>query len=360
MFIAFAATAYGYFDVLYGATGGKLHTGEWRGPNALIAYLNSRDNSLASGGTSSEALQYYGNLFFDNTVFDNNGKLLSGNLKPAFSSYSEDVLKDFIDACAEYGKHFLTADTTGIPRLLSYGDATEASVYVPNLRPGQTEQAYKILLPANLAEDIYWAPVTYAISMELPGCNISDWSIELLYSPPGGMGNTFAYQYLVRDATSHNVNRAQGQTEKASNALSLIRTDIDNSLIVFRQQKNAYTASTFVHTLQKPSSGLWSRFLSGPNMQLGKPTGSTIGPQQQLDTLSPASRTGMILMGKSNGTKTEILVGFYNRGTAANPITAIPLILNISRGTSPGFSPDISIVPAIKIRAYAGDVWSSH
>jgi len=358
VFVISAATAYGYFDVLDDSAGNELGTGEWQSSNGLIAYLNSRDTSLTTGGTADDALDYYASLFFDQPVFNSEGKLASGELKSAYSGYSENDVKKLIDAAAEYGKSFLAPDTAGAPRLLSAGNVSEVSVPVVALQAGASAQIQKILLPADLTDDIYWAPITYTVSIELPGYDISDWAAELLYTPPGGAGYTFSYQYLIRDATSYNVNRAQGQIEKASNALSLIHSDVFVSLSVFRPKNNAYASSTFVHTLKKPSYGSWCRFVSGPNLKLGAPSGSTTGSQQQLEALTPATRTGLILMGKSNGTKVEARVGFYNRGTAASQIAAIPLIISVSRGTSAGHSPDLSIVPIIKIRAFAGDVWS--
>jgi|AGTN01.2.fsa_nt_gi hypothetical protein len=364
-----AGTTLGYFDALIGAGGGAIGIGQWASssPSGPIEYINEAETDVetGSGGTAS-VLKYIADLIWDNTVYSG-GSLVTGEVRPEFAGFTDDQLIDVIDAAIEYVGNFLAVDSEGnVSFPPSYAAAAVTAGENISLAPGECASIYKVLLFANLSEQIWWTPVTYIVTMGDEGRDISEYSVELLYYPPFGEDRSFGYQYLIRDYASWNINRANAQIEKQNNAVTPAVPGAYDNLIAYRNIGGTYQPQIYKH--YQSAAPEWSRFVSGPNLALGAPSGAPdpYNPGgspiqlQQLDYLSPATRTGMILPGTANGRTVEMKVGVFQRSAPSGAIIRImPVMINVSRGIIPGETGGAAErIPNITVKAVQGDIWS--
>lgn len=363
--ISFAGSTYGYFDVLRDTRNANFNIGSWQIIDNVIEYLNQTANETENENfTSSEILNYVSDIIWDNTVFDDSGNLVSGNLANQYADYTESELIELVDIVIDYTDQFLINDTNGnisFPERINVS-STEIPLNTM-LQPGESTQVPSVLLTADLYDDIYWAPIMYSISIESPqGEDISDYALEILYN--SAFAERFSYTYLIRDYTSYNNNRAQGNISKKRNEAVTVTDSLYTDLSVYKYNNDNYVNTLFRHYLELPSFGNWSRFIKGPNMYLDKPSNSSIGMQQQLNSTNK-EREGIILMGKPNGTQTELRLGIFDRGSVGDLIKDIPIILNLSRGIkldengNPLSYEYDTAMPTIKIRMVSGDVWGN-
>jgi hypothetical protein len=362
---AFAGTTYGYFDVLSDTEDIGVQTGFWTAVNSAIRHINISDTEITTAdGSTVSVLEYIAESIWSNVEYDENGNIVSGDINPLYADYTNEELIELIDVLVNYVSNYLTANESGEVIFPDRASVSSAEIGFDSLlAPGESVQLQSIFLAANLSSEIYWGPIMFSISIESPnGEDISDFAVELLYS--ANFSKSFAYEYLVYDSTSYNNYRANGSVNKNANKISLVSANTYTNLTVYKLTSGSYVKTSYRHTLNLPSFGSWSRFVKGPVMELRAPSDSNIGLQQELFSTTK-TMNGLILMGKANGTKTEMRVQLTERGTAANNIDSIPFLLNVSRGIAldskgnPLSYTASDVVPIIKVRLVSGDVWGS-
>lgn len=368
MALAFAYPAYGFFDVNNTQGGLGFHLGNWLSATSdPVEHLNNIFTDVENQEVPErEGLEYIADLIWENIEYDDDGKLIDGDVASQFNDYSDDDLVELIDNIVDYVDNFLEIDENGAAVFPPASQVPEMdTAFNTVLEPGQSTQFKGVLLLANLAPEVYWAPVTYTVTLEAPnGEDISDFAVELLYSSIDGNANNFGYQYRIFDADSWNVNRANASVDRSKNALIPLKANKYYNTQVYRSSNGTYIPADFRHLLKTPLSGAWSRFVTGPSLYLGAPSGSSAGQVQQLHLDTPAQREGAILMGKANGTRTTMKICFVDRQPVEGLLTTIPLLVNVSRGIrldangEPMEYSAASVIPTITVRATAGDLWA--
>ncbi len=362
--LTLAGTTYGYFDVLSNESGLNLSIGDWDLETDAIEYLNNRSPEITgTDGSVVNYLDYVADIIWSDAVYNGAGDLVSGSIRPQYASYPPEEIKRIIDTIISYTDNFLTADDSGdivFPERLS---VTQIELpFDAFLSPGESAQFSASLLAADLYDDVYWSPIMYSISIEgADGANISDFALELLYAAE--YAGRFGYQYLIKDSTSYNVNRAQGRISANDNSPYYVTSEQFTDIYAYELSGSSYSKATYRHYINEPMYGEWSRFTEGAMLYLDKPSGSPIGSQQQIN--SNKTKIGLSLIGKANGTASELRIGFFDRGRTGDLIKNIPLIINLSRGVmldGNGNPLDYSAAatkPVIKIRLVSGDIWGS-
>ncbi|MDD4077501.1 MAG: hypothetical protein PHT03_05945, partial [Bacilli bacterium] len=87
--------------------------------------------------------------------------------------------------------------------------------------------------------------------------------------------------------------------------------------------------------------------------------------QEILIKNNPKKRTGLILIGKANGTKVELKLDIpHRRPRTGNSVPIIPLIIVVSRGLELDLNgnplsiqSDLMIEPVITLRVIEGSIW---
>lgn len=362
--LTLAGSAYGYFDVLGVKSDTGLVIGEWNKSVGAMQYLNVRDPEMNDSlGNTVSYLKYVADIIWSDAVYNGNGDIVSGTARSQYSDYSNTELKALIDTVITYSENFLTVDGNDNMVFPNRDSVTEIETHINTmLSPGESLQIPSVLLAAELYDEIHWAPVTYSISIEsASGEDISDYSIELLYASE--YAGRFGYQYLVRDYTSYDINRDTGGVDKKHNKINAVTTEIFTDIQAYKFNGSAYNLINYRHYVDLPQYGEWSRFVKGADLFLDKPSGSPIGTQQQIK--SNGTKPGLSVIGKANGTASELRIGLYDRGNNGDLIKSIPLIINLSRGVmldvngNPLSYSAAETQPIIKIRLVAGDVWGS-
>lgn len=310
--------------------------------------------------------EYLEDLLFEE---GEDGKLLN----EIFEDYTLGEIIETIDLIIEFAESFLVFDEDNNPVFPNPSLVSAIDIdFGGALNPGEHRIVHKVLQTANLSANQWWSPFALQLTMEAPdGADISDYVIEVLIdASPFDEDAPFSYNYLIRDKNSWNVNRAQGKVARENNALVPVAYDIIFNSVVYRNKGQGYVPVNYRHGYQPLQfSGSWSRFPVGPNIYLGAMTseyGTPIGAQQEiLLNNNPATRTGLILIGKSNGLISELRIDIpERRARTGDNIPIIPLAIVISRGLELDANgnplPEQSsamIPPQIKLRVIEGTVW---
>jgi hypothetical protein len=209
-----------------------------------------------------------------------------------------------------------------------------------------------------------------SITLEaLNGQDISDFAIEIIFDKnPFSEIDEFSYNWLLRDETTTNEYISKDGISLGQNDMTPISGNTLFNTQVFRNVSGQFVPKMFRQNYPKPTfAGNWSRLPYGPNYYLAEPTskGSRIGVQQMFEMLHPKLRTGVILAGKANGTKSELRLDFPIRvpydGRSA-PL--IPFVIALTRGVELDSSGNpipnqstLCIKPFIKMKVIQGQVW---
>ncbi|MGB4015520.1 MAG: hypothetical protein WBL47_06830, partial [Bacilli bacterium] len=215
--------------------------------------------------------------------------------------------------------------------------------------------------------------IALQLTMEDPlGGDISDYVIEVLFDArPYDENAPFSYNYLIRDKTSWNNNRAGDEIDIDENQLVPVAYDVVFNSVVYRDKGDGFVPVNYRHMYAAPQfTGNWSRLPIGPNIYLGPPTGeydTPIGSQQEILRFdNPRSRAGLVLIGKANGTRSELRIDIPERNPRnGDSVPLMPVAIVVSRGLEldgngnplPTQS-DLMIEPLITMRVIEGQVWT--
>lgn len=368
--MGFAVTvygAYGYFDASKNTSYVRINIGEWQAiVNETMDYLNKSD-TYSPNGNNVRFLKEIADLIWSDTQYDNNGNIISGSLNERFQKYSTKQLKDVIDSAVKYVKDYLQVDANGEIFYPADASGVGAKVlpYNTPLVAGQSIQIHSTILTADLetSSNNSWEPMTYYISMESPsGADIADYALEVLYAPPFSTPDAFNYTVRFSDPNSYNT-YGSTRTVSRENIVFHPVTEQTYTTEVYRKNTNNknYSSKLYRHTLIAPEGSMWSRF-EGLNMFVGEPKGSPLGNQQLFEQANnKPNREGMILIGKPNGTPTELRLSIFSRNVNYGPIGIIPLQINVSRGVELANNGNplnegqtTNVFPTIKVRAVKG------
>jgi len=120
----------------------------------------------------------------------------------------------------------------------------------------------------------------------------------------------------------------------------------------FTEVNNGNIKTTYQHQYPVPTfTGAWSRFPTGPNVYLNT-------PDQFVVVKKTTTRTGMILSGSADGSKSQINVSFKARVSHdGGSLPIIPIVIVVSRGISDnGTTIDLQNMPLIEMKVYNGGV----
>lgn len=356
---------------------GIVPIGTWVDPNAPVTpetledYLEDLDTVIVTNPNQENAdtEAYLYDILFEK---DENGDPDTSQINPIYEDYTLEEMIETITLIQEFASEFLVYDTEGNPTFPSSTTVTPVDIgFNQVLMPGQSTQFKQVLLTANNASTTYYSPVAINISIEAPnGEDISDFAVEILIDGrPFTLTSPFSYNYLYVDRTSWNNNRAQGGLSASQVTLNTLQAPTIFTTTAYRLIGSSWQPVNYSHNFTTPVySGDWSRFPQGPNVYLAAPSGSTIGNQQQFTAYSGQNRyrTGMILMGKANGTTSEIRLDLpirNPRNSGSAPV--IPVVVVVSRGleldangNSVANQRTNEIVPIVKVRMIEGQVWS--
>jgi len=351
---------YGYFDSLIKKTDINITIGSWENINTAFSYLNNKNPKILNiNGIETSILKNVAQLLWNDIIYNDEGKIVSGNLRTEYNNYDNINIKEIIDGICDYISSFLKINEQG---LIYYPDNSNVESQNINfntiLQPDNYEDFLSVFLSANLT-DGYWAPITYSVTLEADS-DISDFSLEILYTPPENKDNMFSYQCRIIDENLYNTTVSDKEISKDKNNLVLIKADYQYEISAIKYiNNNNFINDTITHKLKEPSFGNWSRFITGANLGISKKIKNIYNNYEQtLKELSPKSREGMIIIGKPDGNKVELRLSITNRGQWDKPsFDIMPIIIRISRGNTESGNSNIEIIPKITIKAVQGDVW---
>lgn len=351
---------YSYFDKMSINYSGVIQIGSWSKeppqPEDVMEYIED---------AYPEMDDYLINLIGD---VDQDGTFV---IDPLYEEYSYEELKETVDLLKDFTDYFLTYDENG--NAVFPEKTTVQPVELTNINsllPGQHQKINQVIQTANNANTNYYSPITFQLTMIAPdGEDISDFAVEILFdSNPFAISSPFSYNYRLIDPISWNNNRASGSVSASSNHLVNISDSIDFSSKAYHLINNNWRPITYHHNYEKPTfSGSWCRLPVGPNYYLNKPESSTDGLRQQfVNEKKPKNREGLILMGKTDGTVSEMRIDIPIRNPRnGNSLPVIPIILVLSRGIAYDQNGNILpnqattyITPIISIKVIEGQVWS--
>ena len=350
--------SFGYYDLLIQKKLLYIEIGSWQ--NDAMAYLNQKNPTMENdNGQVTNILKYVAGLIWKDIVYDNQGKISDGNLRTEFEGFGNGKLKQEIDVICDYIYSFLKTDNNGE---IYYPDKNQVQSIDLNfstvLEPGEYEDILSVFLTANLTEG-YWQPVAYTVTLE-GSENISDFGVELLYSPPENQSNMFGYQYRIIDNMLYNPTITDDRVNKTDcNLLPLISEYRYEIPVKNYISGNIYDDELITHVCGKPDFGNWNRFIMGPNIGVGKLIKNRNQQyEQSLEQLSPKTKAGLKLTGKPNGKITEMRLSVFDRGDWNKAsFDIMPVIIRISRGVSSSGNSNNEIIPKITLKANKGDVW---
>jgi hypothetical protein len=372
-----------FFDSFY-KTSNSVTIGEWTSgpasPGSIIDYVNNNDITIPNPNPGQEDIDisnYISSIIFNDVVKDEEGNILSGIIDPLYEDYTINEIIEAISLIKNFTDNFLVIDSNGNPQFPVNTTVETIDVGLNEiLEPGQSLQLNKVFQTADLQGSQDWTPITLQLTIESPvgtdssRTDMSDYVIEVLADgKPFANTNPFTYKYLYNDMSAYDTYVAQ------SSGVNFVKNEINSvtSFVtkIYRNNGTSFVPVNYQHTFTKPTfSGSWNRFNVGPNIYVDAPVGqhgSPIGAQQLFKKDSPATRLGLILIGKPNGYKAEILLDIYNRIPAnGNSLPVIPLILVVSRGLrldangngAPNQSTSM-VQPIIKMRVVKGQIWDN-
>ncbi|HKL94427.1 MAG TPA: hypothetical protein VJZ69_04010 [Clostridia bacterium] len=358
--LATAGTAYGYFDNLSYNDLYNTNLGDWlKNPMNYLNFVNT--TKLDGNGNPADFKPYIANIIWDNAVIID-GKINNGQVNAVFNSYSDENLVELIDLMIEFVNNFLNVNTAGTPSFptastVQYVDTN----FSANLLPGQSTQFKSVMLFANLAQMTSANPVSFTITLEeTNGVDIADFAVEIMYLNLNGNSKNFKYSYVLRDETAKKPQVASTAVTKANNSLRLVNSQTVYNTRVYRNF-GSWQSFNYKQRMDVPAFAGWSRFVLGPNVELVKPLPKNSNKQVLQLISSPTQREGAILMGKHDGSKTSMRLAIEGRTLGTGYITAIPLIINVSRGIRLDASNNEitetvpTVTPKITIRTVVGN-----
>jgi len=372
-----ACGAYGYFDTTRRLSYQNVNIGEWNKDVAgdLMEYLNKADTYVED----IRFIKEIASLLWADEAYDANGDVIQGELRDRYKGYTGEQLKDLIDASIAYIKNYLEVDAKGNVYYPANADSVNSVQLNCNTAPlagGQSILVAGAILTANLEQSQWnsWEPMTYYISMESPnGEDISDYALELLYSPTCDKTDAFNYAFRLSDPIAYNQYGATRSVPRDSIVWHPVTGQSYLTQVYRNNGAGNYISTYYRHTLSVPASreyenangetvtGIWSRF-EGLDMIISAPISSPSGLKQHftLRDANAPNRQGMILMGKPDGTITELRLSIFSRNINYDPIGVLPLLLNISRGVkldangNPVNETKTDVFPVIRVKATRG------
>lgn len=353
--LATAGTAYGYFDNLASDGNGVAALGNWL--THPMNYLNFLYTTKGTG----DFKPYIANIIWDNAVI-NGGRVQGGQVNAVFSNYSNADLIELIDLMVGFVNNFLNVDSTGTP---SFPTASTVQFVDTNfnasLAPGESTQLKAVMLFANLTQMTTANPVSFTVTLEQTGgIDIADFAVEVIYLNLNGNPNNFKYTYVLNDQGAKKPQIVSTAVNKANNALRPVNVQAIYNTVVYRNF-GSWQAHNYRQRMNVPSMASWSRFVLGPNVQLIQPSPKN-NNKQILELISGAvQREGVILMGRPDGIQTSMRLVVEERTLGTGYITAIPLVINVSRGIRLDASNNEiietvpTVTPKITIRTVAGN-----
>ncbi|MCK9536684.1 MAG: hypothetical protein M0R05_03755 [Bacilli bacterium] len=374
IFVFFFQITFGFFDKTRISDNIFIPIGMWSrltdpaNPDNVQEYLDALETIIETNPNLdfADIEDYLNDLLFDE---DESGK----HLDELFTDYTLGEVIETVELIVEFSESFLIFDENDQPVFPNPNLVATINLdFTGPLLPGEHRLINKVLQTANLSDIDWWSPISLQITIEAPdGGDIADYMVEVLFDAnPFADSQPFSYDYLLRDKTSWNENRAQCRIKLKDNILVPINYDVIFNTVVYRDKAGNFVPVDYRHLYPVPQfTGNWCRLPVGPNIYLGPPTGSSgtpIGSQQEiLIKNNPKKRTGLILIGKANGTKVELKLDIpYRRPRTGNSVPIIPLIIVVSRGLELDLNgnplpiqSDLMIEPVITLRVIEGSVW---
>lgn len=376
IFILFVQVSLGFFDnnsindQLFVPIGVWTTLDDPATPETVKDYLETLDTIIETRPNmeSADIADYLQEILFEE---NEEGEQ---QLDEIFADYTLGEIIETIDLIIEFTEAFLVFDKDNNPVFPNpqLVDAVNIDLGGP-LNPGEYRIVNKVIQTANLSNIHWWSPIALQLTMEDPlGGDISDYVIEVLFDArPYDENAPFSYNYLIRDKTSWNNNRARDEIDIDENQLVPVAYDVVFNSVVYRDKGDGFVPVNYRHMYAAPQfTGNWSRLPIGPNIYLGPPTGehdTPIGSQQEILRFdNPSRRAGLVLIGKANGTRSELRIDIPERNPRnGDSVPLMPVAIVVSRGLEldgngnplPTQS-DLMIEPLITMRVIEGQVWT--
>lgn len=342
--------SFSFFDSFYKISS-NVTIGEWpTGPatkEKIIDLINRSIISIPNPDPTKGDINledYVSSILFKDVVRDSEGNIVSGTVDPLYASYTMKDVAETIELIKEFTDSFLVFDDSGNPVFPASTTVQTINVDLnQELTPGTSIQLNKVLQTANFANNFQNAPILTQLTIESPvldgngrRANMSDYAVELLIDGlPFSDTNPFKYSYDFRDSS------AKKDSIVSVKNIDFLKNPINNTTSfntrVYRTDISSY--ANYLHTYTKPTfPGSWNRFNIGPNISIGpiadsKDSAKGIGPQQLFQIDSPNTRSGLILLGKPNGLKSEIVTDItFRNSDDGGSIPMVPLMFVVSRG----------------------------
>jgi len=338
--------SYGFFDNLYSQNNEYFLVGEWESVDGIITVdkVNEMINQLYDATDPSDQLiiNYLHDIIY---LTDEFGSVIG--IDDIFQQYKVSEMSNTLGLIDRSINSFIVFDQLGDPVFPDNSTVLPFDIGLSSpLSPGESIHINQVILTTEVA-DI--DPNSLALSISMSGVNdISDYSIEILLDKaPFPNSKPFEYSYSYKANPSLSV-ISSGTVASNKNNLSSNMANTE----FFTEVNNGNIKTTYQHQYPVPTfTGAWSRFPTGPNVYLNT-------PDQFVVVKKTTTRTGMILSGSADGSKSQINVSFKARVSHdGGSLPIIPIVIVVSRGISDnGTTIDLQNMPLIEMKVYNGGV----
>jgi len=348
---------YSYFDLLVQKNSISMPIGIWENNNAFYYLNNKKPSMINNEGEKITITKNIAELIWTDIKYNENNNIISGNLRTEYINYEFKDIVNAIDKINEYFTSFLKINENGLIYYPEYNKVDSFNInFNKTLLAGEYQDYLNFILTADIT-NAYYAPITFIVTLEADS-DISDFALELLYTPPQNAPNMFTYEYRIIDNNLNNPTICNNKIDKKNNDLLLIKSNYEYDIHAIKYFDKKFETETISHYSKIADFGSFSRFITGSNLAIGKTKKNKYKINEQiLIESNPKTSKGLYIIGKPNGNLVELRLSIMDKGEWNKPsFDIIPIIIRISRGIS-SYEKNNIVIPKITIKAIKGDVW---